>query len=127
MKSFPSENILNDSFKRSTIERMLNDTKMDLTTYMSLLCNSVIKDKQILTTSAQEILMLPEHTRLYECLKKNYSKHIPNSKYFVINKNNSIINIIQFNISYVLLLVNLLQIINHAILFKMYKIILRIY
>ncbi len=57
MKAFPSDNILNDISKRNIIDRILRDVKMDLTAYMSKLTTSVIKDKQILTIKAIEILL----------------------------------------------------------------------
>ncbi|CAF3050445.1 unnamed protein product, partial [Rotaria sp. Silwood2] len=39
---------------------------------MSLLCNSIIKDKQVLTKNGLEMLLLPEHKLLYEKLKGKY-------------------------------------------------------
>ena len=76
MKSYPSDNILNDPIKRNTIDRMLTDVKMNLTSYMSILIESVIKDKQILTKIGKEILLLPEHHLLYEHLKNKYPERI---------------------------------------------------
>ncbi|CAF2942055.1 unnamed protein product [Rotaria sp. Silwood2] len=75
MKSFPSDNILNDPIKRNMINQLLTEIKMDLTSYMIILCNSSIKDKQILTTNGIQMLLLPEHKQLYENLKKNYPNH----------------------------------------------------
>ncbi|CAF3978277.1 unnamed protein product, partial [Rotaria sordida] len=95
MKSFPSDNILNDPIKRNMINQLLTEIKMDLANYMVILCNSSIKDKQILTTNGIEMLLLPEHKLLHENLKKNYpdrnfditatSNNINNSN----NRNNS--------------------------------------
>ncbi|CAF3548944.1 unnamed protein product [Rotaria sp. Silwood2] len=75
MKSFPSDNILNDPIKRNMINQLLTEIKMDLTSYMIILCNSSIKDKQILTTNGIQMLLIPEHKKLYENLKKNYPNH----------------------------------------------------
>ncbi|CAF4916752.1 unnamed protein product, partial [Rotaria magnacalcarata] len=72
IRSYPSDPVLNDSLKRNTIDQILNDINIDLTTYMQLLCNSIIKDKQILTNTAKQILMLPEHKFLCEKLKEKY-------------------------------------------------------
>ena len=72
MKSFPSDIILNDPVKRATIEQMLIDVKMDLTSYKSVLANCIIKNKQSLTTNGKQILLLPEHQHLYENLKRKY-------------------------------------------------------
>ncbi|CAF4680863.1 unnamed protein product, partial [Rotaria sp. Silwood2] len=72
IRSYPSDTVLNDSLKRNTIDQILNDINIDLTAYMQLLANSTIKDKQILTNTAKQILMLPEHKFLYEKLKEKY-------------------------------------------------------
>jgi len=73
MKSFPSNNILNDPLKSNTINQILNDVKLNLNTYMTMLCNSTIKDKQILTTNGTQMLLLPEHKLLFENLIKKIS------------------------------------------------------
>ena len=83
MKSFPSNNVLNDPTKRSIIDRMFNDITMDLESYMLIFSNSIIKDKQILTITCKQILMLPEHKRLYENLKEKYPELNLNSRYFI--------------------------------------------
>ncbi|CAF4134544.1 unnamed protein product [Rotaria sordida] len=98
MKSFPSDNILNDPIKRNMINQLLTEIKMDLANYMVILCNSSIKDKQILTTNGIEMLLLPEHKLLHENLKKNYpdrnfditatSNNINNSN----NRSNDLLN-----------------------------------
>ncbi|CAF4053549.1 unnamed protein product [Rotaria magnacalcarata] len=98
MKSFPSDNILNDPMKRGVIEQIFIDINMDFTGYMSLLCSSIIKDKQILTTAGKQILMLPEHNILYQHLKSKYpnlnldihliSNHIDNLQ----NTNNDLLS-----------------------------------
>ncbi|CAF1677681.1 unnamed protein product [Rotaria magnacalcarata] len=98
MKSFPSDNILNDPMKRGVIEQIFIDINMDFTGYMSLLCSSIIKDKQILTTAGKQILMLPEHNILYQHLKLKYpnrnldihliSNHIDNLQ----NTNNDLLS-----------------------------------
>jgi len=84
MKSFPSSNILNDPLKSNAIDRILNDVKLNLTTYTTILCNSIIKDKQILTTNGKQMLLLPEHKLLYENLKRKYPEMNLNSKHFII-------------------------------------------
>ncbi len=77
MKSFPSNNTLMDPTKRSIIERILNDINLDLPSYMPLLTNSIIKDKQILTITGKQVLLLPEHKFLCEKLKEQYpDRHI---------------------------------------------------
>lgn len=60
---------------------MLNDININLTTYMQLLTNSIIKDKQILTITAKKILMLPEHKFLHEKLKEKYPERQLESMY----------------------------------------------
>lgn len=72
MKCFPSDQILNDTIKHNMINQLLAEVKMDLSTYMQTLCNSVIKEKQILTPNALEILLHPEHKLLHENLKRKY-------------------------------------------------------
>jgi len=72
MKSFPSEKTLNDPIKRNLIDQMLTNLNMDLTTYMNTLNNSIIKEKQILTTIGKHMLLLNEHKVLYENLKTKY-------------------------------------------------------
>jgi hypothetical protein len=81
MKSFPSNNILIDPVKKTKLDRVLADSKTDLTTYMLSLSNSIIKDKQILTTNGKEVLMLPEHKFLYEKLKDKYPERQLDSMY----------------------------------------------
>ncbi|CAF4222346.1 unnamed protein product, partial [Rotaria sp. Silwood2] len=49
MRSFPSDTILNDPIKRNIINQLFSEIKMDLTSYILILSNSIIKDKQILT------------------------------------------------------------------------------
>jgi hypothetical protein len=83
MKSFPSNNILTDPIKRSIIDQILIDVKMDLTSYMSILTNCIIKDKQILTTNGKQILLLPEHKLLYENLKQKYPERNLNGMHFI--------------------------------------------
>jgi hypothetical protein len=84
MKSFPSSHILNGPLKSNAIDRILNDVKLNLATYTTILCNSIIKDKQILTTNGKQMLLLPEHKLLYENLKRKYPEMNLNSKYFII-------------------------------------------
>ncbi|CAF2961565.1 unnamed protein product [Rotaria sp. Silwood2] len=72
MKSFPSDYILNDINKRSIIDHMLADIKMNVETYMTSFSNSILKEKQILTTTGKQILRLPEHKILYENSKIKY-------------------------------------------------------
>ena len=72
MKSYPSNDILNDPIKRSVIGRIFTDVKMNLQNYMTILSNSVIKRKQVLTMIGKQILKLPEHQLLYENLKRRY-------------------------------------------------------
>ncbi|CAF4422519.1 unnamed protein product, partial [Adineta steineri] len=62
MKSFPSKNVLNDPTKATVINRILKDAKLNLTTYMSVLSNSIIKDKQTLTINGKQVLLLSEHS-----------------------------------------------------------------
>ena len=83
MKSFPSNNILTDPIKRSIIDQMFTDVKMNITSYMSILTNCIIKDKQILTTNGKQILLLPEHKLLYENLKRKYPERNLNGMYFI--------------------------------------------
>ncbi|CAF2102840.1 unnamed protein product [Rotaria magnacalcarata] len=91
IRSYPSDPVLNDSLKRNTIDQILNDINIDLTTYMHLLCNSIIKDKQILTNTAKQILMLPEHKFLCEKLKEKYpERHLENN--ITINSNDNLNN-----------------------------------
>jgi len=82
MKSFPSHNILNDPIKRNMINQLLTEVKLDLTSYMLILCNSIIKDKQILTANAIQMLLLPEHKLLYESLKQKYPDRKLDSMYW---------------------------------------------
>ncbi|CAF3129255.1 unnamed protein product [Rotaria sp. Silwood2] len=82
IRSYPSDTVLNDSLKRNTIDQILNDINIDLTAYMQLLANSTIKDKQILTNTAKQILMLPEHKFLYEKLKEKYPERQLEGMYF---------------------------------------------
>ena len=72
MKSFPSDSILRDPLKSNAIERVLNDLQLNQITYASMLYESVIKDKHILTALGREILLLPEHKGLLEHLKRKY-------------------------------------------------------
>lgn len=72
MKSYPAENTLNDPIKRNVINKLLGEVKMDLNDYMLLLNNSIIKDKQVLTTNGIKMLLLPEHKLLYENLQTKY-------------------------------------------------------
>ncbi|CAF4709135.1 unnamed protein product [Rotaria sp. Silwood1] len=72
MKSYPSNDILNDPIKRSVVDRIFNDAEMDLQSYMITLSNSIIKQKQVLTMNGKQVLMLPEHQLLYENLKRKY-------------------------------------------------------
>ncbi|CAF4122533.1 unnamed protein product [Adineta steineri] len=72
IRSYPSHIVLNDSLKRIAIDQLLNDINIDLTTYIQLLTNSIIKEKQVLTTIGKQILMLPEHKFLYEKLNEKY-------------------------------------------------------
>ncbi|CAF3450604.1 unnamed protein product [Rotaria socialis] len=91
IRSYPSDPVLNDSLKRNTIDQILNDINIDLTTYMQLLCNSIIKDKQILTNIAKQILKLPEHKFLYEKLKEKYpERQLENN--ITINSNDKLNN-----------------------------------
>jgi hypothetical protein len=82
MKSYPSDHLLNDETKRKIIDRILSDVKMDRTSYMLILTNSIIKQKQILTTSGKEILKLPEHHLLREQLKNKYPDRQFDSMYY---------------------------------------------
>ncbi|CAF2876653.1 unnamed protein product, partial [Rotaria sp. Silwood2] len=79
MKSYPSNDILNDPIKRSAVDRIFIDVKMDLQSYMTILSNSVIKEKHVLTMIGKQILMLPEHRLLYENLKQKYPERIHGS------------------------------------------------
>ncbi|CAF3683536.1 unnamed protein product [Rotaria sp. Silwood1] len=72
MKAFPSEHVLNDPIKHNLINQLFGEVKLNLTTYMSMLCNSHIKDKQVLTANGKQMLLLPEHKLLYEHLKRKY-------------------------------------------------------
>ena len=81
MKTYPSDNTLNDLSKRNIIVRMLNDVQMDLTSYMTILNNSIIKEKQVLTTTGMNILMLPEHRSLLQQLKRKYPDRFMNGTY----------------------------------------------
>lgn len=72
MKSYPSDKLLNDPIKHNIINQLFAEAKLDLTSYMLILTNSVIKDKQILTTNGIEMLMLPEHKFLCKDLIKKY-------------------------------------------------------
>ena len=45
MKSYPSQNILNNPSKVVVLERILNDLHLDLSNYMTILCESIIKEK----------------------------------------------------------------------------------
>lgn len=88
MKSFPSCETLNDAQKRNFIERVLVEIKLNLATYMALLCNTIIKEKQILTKAGIEVLMLPEHYQIYEYLKTKYPERNLESMYikYINNK-----------------------------------------
>jgi hypothetical protein len=90
MKSYPSNIILNDPVKRNVIDQILIDLKLDLTSYMSTLTSSIIKDKQILTSIGKEMLSLPEHELLLDYLKKKYPQRNFESMLFI-----SIFNIIR--------------------------------
>jgi len=81
MKSYPSNNILNDPLQRNIIEQMLTDIKMDLKNYMIILKASIIKEKQILTTLGKQTLLLPEHNFLYEHLLQRYPERNFDSMY----------------------------------------------
>ena len=83
MKSFPTNNVLNDPTKRSIIDRMFSDIIMDLESYMLTFSNSIIKNKQLLTITCKQILMLPEHKPLYENLKQKYPELNLNRRYFI--------------------------------------------
>ncbi|CAF1086183.1 unnamed protein product, partial [Rotaria sordida] len=72
MKSYPSYNILNDPSKVVVAERILNDLNLNLATYMTILCNSTIKEKQVLTSAGKDLLLLPEHNVLLQHLKEKY-------------------------------------------------------
>lgn len=72
MKSYPSDKILNDPIKRNIMNDLFTEVKMDLNSYKLILTNSIIKDKQIITTNGIQMLMLPEHKFLCENLKNKY-------------------------------------------------------
>ncbi|CAF4725759.1 unnamed protein product, partial [Rotaria sp. Silwood2] len=61
MKAFPSKHVLNDPIKHNLINQLFQEVKLSLTIYMSMLCNSHIKDKQVLTADGKQMLLLPEH------------------------------------------------------------------
>ncbi|CAF1429116.1 unnamed protein product [Rotaria sordida] len=54
---------------------------MDLQSYMTILSNSIIKQKQVLTVIGKQILTLPEHQLLYENLKRKYPERNLDSSY----------------------------------------------
>ncbi|CAF1253382.1 unnamed protein product [Adineta ricciae] len=72
MKSYPSNTVLHDPSKVVVVERILNDLNLDLPSYMSILCTCVIKEKQVLTLAAKELLISPEHTFLFHYLNERY-------------------------------------------------------
>lgn len=72
MKSFPSEEILNDPIKHNMVNQLLTEVNMDLSIYMTTLCNALIKEKQILTSNGIQMLLLPEHKLLYEHVQRKY-------------------------------------------------------
>jgi hypothetical protein len=83
MKSYPSNTILNDATKKNSIDRILNDMNTNLTTYTLSLSNAVIKQKQMLSTDAKQVLMLPEHQFLLEILITKYPERQLNGKYSI--------------------------------------------
>lgn len=83
MKSYPSENTLNDPIKRNVINKLLSEVKMDLNGYILILNNSIIKDKQVLTSNGIQMLLLPEHKLLYETLQRKYPNLNLNSTYSI--------------------------------------------
>ncbi|CAF4822880.1 unnamed protein product [Rotaria sp. Silwood1] len=91
MKSYPSHSILNDPVKRNIIDRIFGDVNMNLTTYMSILTGSIIKEKQTLTKTGKEILLQPEHNILYNSLKQKYPEHFIESS--ISNETNAEQNI----------------------------------
>ena len=90
MKCYPSENTLNNPMKQNGIQQILNDINTNLNQYMQLLLSSIIKEKQVLTTQAKQVLKLPEHRDLMEKLNEKYPQHQIDSKcciqYNIINK-----------------------------------------
>ncbi|CAF1344418.1 unnamed protein product [Rotaria magnacalcarata] len=62
---------------------------MDLTSYMSLLTNSEIKNKHILTKMGEQVLMLPEHQLLHEKLKTKYPERFLRNNSIQDQKSNS--------------------------------------
>ncbi|CAF3345808.1 unnamed protein product, partial [Rotaria socialis] len=89
--SYPSDTVLTNSLKRNMIDQILNDINIDLTIYMQLLANSTIKDIQIITVTAKQLLMLPEHKSLYDKLKQKYpERHFENN--ITINSNDNLNN-----------------------------------
>ena len=83
MKSYPSNDILNHPIKRSVIDRIFTDVKINLQNYMTILSNSVIKRKQVLTMIGKQILKLLEHQLLYENLKQKYPERNLDSMRFI--------------------------------------------
>jgi hypothetical protein len=84
MKSYPSNNILNDPSKVVVLERILNDINLNLNSYITILCNSIIKEKQVLTPAAKDLLLSPEHNLLYQHLKEKYPERHLDGDFFII-------------------------------------------
>lgn len=83
MKSYPSKNTLNNPVKRQTVEQMLQHAKMDLQIYMTNLNNTTIKEKQILTNDAMQVLLQSENKPLFNNLKQKYPERFLDSMYFI--------------------------------------------
>lgn len=83
MKSFPSNNILNDPSKAVVIERILNDLNLNLTSYMNILSNCIIKEKQVLTQLGKDLLLLPEDKMLYQHLQQKYPERHLHGNFFI--------------------------------------------
>ncbi len=104
MKSFPSHKTLNDPIKRNLIDQMLTNLNIDLTTYMNILNNSTIKEKQILTTIGKHMLLLNEHKVLYENLKTKYPERNLGTIYCYKHLSYFLFSILFFSSKYSLLL-----------------------
>lgn len=80
MKSYPSHTILNDPVKGNIIHRIFADINMNLTTYMTILNNSILKEKHTITQAGKEMLQQSEHEFLYNALKNKYPEQFIESK-----------------------------------------------
>lgn len=86
MKSYPSNNVLNDPSKAVAVERILNDLNLNLSSYTNILCTCVIKEKQQLTLTGKELIGSPEHTFLYHYLNEKYPERRLNGNLFMLSQ-----------------------------------------